>query len=129
VSTRAASNSAAPPDPVPAGTAPVLSKTVGEAYIDIFRALSEPVRMQIVSLIHSAQGNEYPCTSLEKNLPVSKSTISYHVKILSQAGLVNVRKEGRYFRYWLRVDVFDYFIPQFLARLEDVTGDGDARTS
>jgi len=32
---------------------------------------------------------------------VSKPTISYHIKILAQAGLVSVRKEGRYFFYRL----------------------------
>ena len=39
---------------------------------------------------------------LEQTLPVSKPTISYHTKILQQAGLLSVRKEGRNYFYALR---------------------------
>ena len=88
-------------------------------YLGIFEALREPIRMQIIRMIASA--DELACTTLDDTLPISKPTISYHVKILSRAQLISVRKEGRYYHYRLRREVFDYFLPTFLERV--VAGD------
>jgi ArsR family transcriptional regulator len=84
-------------------------------YLAIFEALCEPIRMEIIRLIASCE--ELACTRLDESLPISKPTISYHVKILSQAQLISVRKEGRYYHYRLRDEVFEYFLPTFLDRL------------
>lgn len=85
-------------------------------YVDVFRALSEPLRLQIIALFD--EEGRCACTVLEDVLPISKSTISYHIKILHQAGLLEVHKEGRFYFYSLRRDVFDYFVPGLLDRLE-----------
>lgn len=84
-------------------------------YQAIFDALSEPMRLQMIRMI--ATTAELPCTALEHALPVTKSTISYHVKVLYHAQLIQVRKEGRYFFYRVRRDVFSRFLPGFLRRL------------
>ena len=94
-------------------------------YHAIFDALSEPMRLQMLRMIAST--SELPCTALEHSLPVTKSTISYHVKILYRAQLIQVRKEGRYFFYKVRRDVFSRFLPGFLRRLV-VEGVGLAMT-
>jgi len=70
---------------------------------DIFRALAEPVRWSIVCQM--ADVDELACSTLEDTLHVAKPTISYHTKILVQAGLISVRKQGRHFFYTLRRDV------------------------
>jgi DNA-binding transcriptional ArsR family regulator len=70
---------------------------------EVFKALRDPVRWSIFAQI--AAVGELPCAELEQTLPVSKSTISYHTKILQQAGLLSVRKEGRNYHYALRRDV------------------------
>jgi DNA-binding transcriptional ArsR family regulator len=70
---------------------------------EVFKALGDPVRWSIVAQI--AAVDELPCADLEQTLPVSKPTISYHTKILQQAGLISVRKEGRNYFYALRRDV------------------------
>ena len=70
---------------------------------DMFHALGDPVRWSIVMQL--AAVDELPCATLEGTLPVSKPTISYHVKILSRAGLVSVRRQGRNLFYTLRRDV------------------------
>ncbi len=79
------------------------------------KAVGDPTRLRILKLIGSA--SEYPCTELERQLPVSKSTISHHIKILSHAGLVGVRREGKYFHYTLRRDVLENYLPSMLERL------------
>ena len=71
--------------------------------IEIFKALSDPIRWNIV--VQMASVDELACVALEDTLPISKPTISYHIKILYQAGLINVRKSGRNYFYSLRREV------------------------
>jgi DNA-binding transcriptional ArsR family regulator len=67
---------------------------------DVFKALGDPMRWEIIRQM--AEVEELACSTLEDTLPVSKPTISYHTKILTQAGLVDVRKDGRNYYYTLR---------------------------
>lgn len=85
-------------------------------YAAVYAALSEPVRMEVIRLIQGV--DELPCTVLANTLPVSKSTISYHIKILYHAGLISVRKDGRNYHYTLRREIFESYVPGFLGRLE-----------
>ena len=75
----------------------------GRQPIEILKALSDPVRWSIIEQMASV--DELPCITLENTLPVSKPTITYHTKILYQAGLISTRKSGRNFYYSLRRDV------------------------
>jgi DNA-binding transcriptional ArsR family regulator len=84
-----------------AGT--VVETSQDSAATEVFKALGDPVRWSIVAQIAAVE--ELPCANLEQTLPVSKPTISYHTKILQQAGLLSVRKEGRNYFYALRRDV------------------------
>ncbi len=70
---------------------------------EVFSALSDPIRWSIITQM--AQVEELACVSLESTLPVSKPTISYHIKILQNAGLIETRKAGRNYYYCLRRDV------------------------
>ena len=71
--------------------------------VEIFKALSDPIRWNII--VQMASVDELACVTLEDTLPVSKPTTSYHIKILHQAGLINVRKSGRNYFYSLRREV------------------------
>ena len=75
----------------------------------IFRVLGDPTRIEILRLLIG--GEEVACTTLEAILPISKSTISYHVKALKSIGLIRVRKDGRYYHYTLRRDRLDAVFP------------------
>ncbi len=92
-----------------------LDRSEPEQYAEIFSALSSDLRVRMVSMI--AADDELACTTLEQEFPISKSTISYHVKILREAGLISVRKDGRFYHYQIRGEVFDYFLPGLLERL------------
>ncbi|MBS1870033.1 MAG: helix-turn-helix transcriptional regulator [Actinobacteria bacterium] len=85
------------------------------AQLRVLRALGDPMRLEIIAQM--AVRDETPCTLLEDLLPVSKSTISYHVKNLYVADLVTIRKEGRFYFYRLREDVLEEVLPGFLQRL------------
>jgi len=77
--------------------------TVDNPPIDVFRALSDPIRWSII--VQMSKVDELACITLESTLPVSKPTISYHTKILQNAGLISTRKAGRNYYYSLRRDV------------------------
>ena len=77
--------------------------TVDNPPTEVFRALSDPIRWSII--VQMSQVDELACITLEDTLPVSKPTISYHTKILQNAGLISTRKAGRNYYYSLRRDV------------------------
>lgn len=57
---------------------------------EVLHALSDPVRLDIVRCL--AKGGECCCGELD--VPVSKSTLSHHLKVLRQAGLTATRADG-----------------------------------
>jgi DNA-binding transcriptional ArsR family regulator len=56
----------------------------------VLYALGDPVRLAIVQRL--AKQDEIPCAALE--IPIAKSTLSHHFKILRDAGILHCRKEG-----------------------------------
>ncbi len=97
-----------------------------ERYTEIFTAMGESTRLQMVQMIDEA--GEMPCTALVERLGVAKSTVSYHIKILSRARLVSVRKQGRNYFYTIRREVLDDAMPGLRARLAftETAGSGTA---
>jgi DNA-binding transcriptional ArsR family regulator len=76
----------------------------------VLHALSDPVRLGIVeSLRH---GDELPCGALE--VPISKSTLSHHLKVLRDAGLTQTRAEGVHRFVSLRRDDIEDLFPGLL---------------
>jgi DNA-binding transcriptional ArsR family regulator len=82
--------------------------TVENPRIEVFKALSDPIRWSII--IQMSKVDELACITLESTLPVAKPTISYHTKILQNAGLINTRKAGRNYYYSLRRDVLSVLL-------------------
>ncbi len=82
-----------------------------EHLVEVFKALGHPMRLEIMRQMVSVP--ELACTTLEETLPISKPTISYHVKALSGARLVRVRKEGKYYFYTPRLDEIEELLPGF----------------
>ena len=62
----------------------------------IFKALGDENRIRILKLLHS--GEKCACKLLEE-LNISQSTLSHHMKILCDAGIVTGRKEGKWMHY------------------------------
>ena len=70
----------------------------------IFKALSDPTRLQILSLVARNPGGVCECNIVDCT-PLSQPTISYHIKMLTEAGLLDVEKHGLWCFYRLRKDV------------------------
>ncbi len=68
-----------------------------------FHALSDPLRLQIIDLLRS---QELCVCDLCEKLQVSQSKLSFHLKILKEAQLVQVRQEGRWSYYRLNLSQF-----------------------
>ena len=63
----------------------------------IFKALGDPTRLMLFQLIVN-HPDICACELLEK-LDIAQTTLSHHLKILSQASLIIVRKDGRWKHY------------------------------
>lgn len=59
-----------------------------------FRALGDPVRLRLISLLLTAEAGEVCACDLVAPLERSQPTVSHHLKVLRDAGLVTATKRG-----------------------------------
>ncbi|WP_290864740.1 metalloregulator ArsR/SmtB family transcription factor [Hamadaea sp.] len=64
-----------------------------------FKALGDPVRLQLMSMIASADGGEICVCDLTPAFELSGPTISHHLKTLREAGLVTSERRGTWVYY------------------------------
>ncbi|MEO3826422.1 metalloregulator ArsR/SmtB family transcription factor [Actinomadura sp. B10D3] len=75
----------------------------------VFKALSDPVRLRLLNMIASADGGEACVCDLTGAFDLTGPTISHHLKVLRQAGLIDGERRGTWVYY--RV------VPERLTRL------------
>lgn len=65
-----------------------------------FRALGDPTRVRLLSLIAATEGGESCICDLTEPVSLSQPTVSHHMKVLADAGLVSRTQRGKwaYFR-------------------------------
>jgi ArsR family transcriptional regulator, arsenate/arsenite/antimonite-responsive transcriptional repressor len=80
----------------------------------IAKALADPRRMALLEAIASEE--ECACQKLRKEFPVSKATISFHIKELVRAGLIEARKEGQFLQCEVRREVLEAYSAELLRR-------------
>lgn len=93
-------------------TGPELSEDDAGGIASVLGALSDPVRLRLLSLV-AANGEVCSC-DLEGPLGRSQPTISHHTRVLSEAGLLVGEKRGRW--TWWRV------VPEQLAAVRGALG-------
>jgi ArsR family transcriptional regulator len=69
----------------------------------LFHALSDETRLTVIEML---QGGERCVCDLQNALDAAQSRLSFHLKVLKDAGLVLDRKEGRWVHYSLNRDAF-----------------------
>jgi ArsR family transcriptional regulator len=67
----------------------------------LFRALGDPVRVRLVSLIGAHQGGEVCVCELTTAFDLTQPTISHHLRILREAGIISSERRGTWVYYRL----------------------------
>jgi ArsR family transcriptional regulator len=80
----------------------------------LFKAMGDPVRLQLLSLIASRAGGEACVCDLSGVFDLTGPTISHHLKVLREAGLISGERRGTWVYYRVH--------PEVLARLAAVLG-------
>lgn len=78
-----------------------------ERLATIARALGDPVRLQLVDVLHHHAGAVCVC-ELNDLFDLSQSTISHHLKVLRNAGIVSSEKRGLWAFYYVNRDVIEH---------------------
>ncbi len=73
----------------------VLAERDAETLSRQFAALADPVRLRLVSLLATADGGAVCACDLVEPVGKSQPTVSHHLKVLGQAGLVTSERRGR----------------------------------
>ncbi len=77
----------------------------------VFKVLADPIRLRLLSLVAGAKGGEVCACDLVEPVGRSQPTVSHHLSILAEAGLLVRERRGRW--AWFRV------VPERLEALRD----------
>jgi ArsR family transcriptional regulator, arsenate/arsenite/antimonite-responsive transcriptional repressor len=92
----------------------VRSELTAEQFELIAKALADPRRMALLEVIAGEQ--DCPCQRLRQEFPVSKATISHHIKELVRAGLIEARREGQFLHCEVRREMLQAYAAELMRR-------------
>ena len=81
-----------------------LSAPQAEQIVPLLKALADPVRLRLMSLVASHEGGEACVCDLNPAFDLSQPTISHHLKVLHEAGLLDREKRGVWVYYRARTE-------------------------
>ncbi len=84
--------------------------------IKVTKALGDPTRFRILQAIAGA--GETCCGELAQRFPITQATVSQHLKVLADAGLIEARREGQFNYYRMIREVFDDYQRTLTAALD-----------
>ena len=76
-----------------------------EELAPLFKALADPVRLRLLSLIACHEGGESCVCDLLEAFDMTAPSVSYHLKILREAGLISSQRRGTWVYYRVNSDV------------------------
>lgn len=95
------------PDACCGGAASKLSTNEAELLAHGLAAVADPVRLQMLSIIAGSSTGEVCACDFVGPIDKSQPTVSHHLKVLSEAGLIEGDKRGRWVWYQLTVGSLD----------------------
>jgi ArsR family transcriptional regulator len=87
-------------------------------YVPIFKALADETRLKIVEMLSC--GEMCACNILE-SFNITQPTLSYHMKILTECGLINSVRDGA----WMNYSLNSAKIEQIKGFLQCITNEND----
>jgi DNA-binding transcriptional ArsR family regulator len=82
-----------------------------ESRRDVFQAIADPTRRQIIELVSDQPMN---INAIAEHFDISRPAISQQIKILSECGIIDIKKEGR--------ETFCFIRPSELKKISDWIG-------
>lgn len=95
---------------------PRLDTEAARALGDDFAIVGNPIRMQILDMLAQSDGQICVC-DLEAALSVKQPTVSHHLKLLRDAGLIDCERRGLWAYYFLRRDAVAALRGRIVAQL------------
>jgi len=92
-------------------TAP-LARPEAEALARVLKAVADPARLQLLALLTARDGGEVCACDLTEALSLSQPTVSHHLKVLTESGLITREQRGTW--AWFTI------VPERLAHLSRV---------
>ena len=80
-------------------TGSILTPADAQVMARVFKALGDPTRVRLLSLIAAHQGGEACICDLTEPVGLSQPTVSHHMKQLAEAGLVTREQRGKWAYY------------------------------
>ena len=84
-----------------------------EQLAQVFKALADPVRLRLLSLIGGCVNGEICVCDLVTPFDLSQPTISHHLKVLREAGLISAERRGTWVYYSIRPGALERLAPLF----------------
>lgn len=81
-----------------------MSQEQAESVTQLLKALADPVRLRLMSLVASHEGGEACVCDLTGAFDLSQPTISHHLKVLHECGLLGRDKRGVWVYYRARTE-------------------------
>jgi len=85
----------------PALVSEPINEAAAAGLAPVFKALGDPVRLRLVSLIGARDGGEVCVCDLTSAFELSQPTISHHLRVLREAGLIDSERRGTWVYYRL----------------------------
>ena len=86
------------------------------AFQDSFKALADPTRREIITML---KGGRATAGEIVEHFDMTGATISHHLSILKNAGLVTDIKKGKYYYYELNISVVEEIMTWLIGLKED----------
>lgn len=100
-------------------TASPLSTEVAHQVADDLQILGHPIRLQILSMLSQSTCEICVC-DIESALPVKQPTVSHHLRLLREAGLIDCEKRGLYAYYFVKRDALQTLWGRVIGGLDGV---------
>lgn len=97
----------------------VLSPAMAQQFTDDLLIIAHPIRIQILTMLARSPGQVCVC-DLEAALPVKQPTVSHHLRLLREAGLIDCERHGLFAYYFVNREILAALRARILEPLDQL---------